>query len=284
MSRFVLLVLAVSVAGCGVPSRPSTRAPATPREAIAQADSAAPPWHVRGTERPRAQRVDVVAALESRIDSVTRVDTISSRAWYDWSEYPGSSPRRVAGMVRAFAVRSGGDSLWRVLDAPALPVSFVAESPWPGAAPELVLPRAEACDAQAAIVPGWRETWVAPPATLVVGTTWRDSSSTPVCRDGIVLRTATQREFVVTGAVLRDGALRILVRRRSAGTITGSGVQFGDSVRFEGRLEGEMQLELLPAGAVIASGSGTSTLHLTMRGRRRTQELVQRSALEISAP
>jgi hypothetical protein len=66
--------------------------------------------------------------------------------------------------------------------------------------------------------------------------------------------------------------------------IRGSGVQFGDSVHFEGSASGEMQLELLPAGAVIAAGSGTSELRLTMRGRRRTQELVQRSALEISVP
>jgi hypothetical protein len=35
---------------------------------------------------------------------------------------------------------------------------------------------------------------------------------------------------------------------------------------------------------VIVAGDGTSELRLTLRGRRRTQELVQHSALTISRP
>jgi len=284
MSRRVLLALLAVVVGCGGGLRSAPRAPAAPREAEAARDSTAAPWRVSGLERPRSQRVDVSAVIESRVDSVTRSDTLATRTWIEWSEHPDAAPRRVAGMVRAFALRRGVDSLWTVLDAPALPVSFVAEIPWAGSAPELVLPRADGCDAQSAVVQGWRETWVSPPTLLNIGSAWRDSSVTPLCRDGIVLQVSTQRDFVVTGATVRDGTLRIVVQRRSSAMIRGSGVQFGDSVHFEGRATGEMQLELLPAGGVIAAGSGTSELHLTMRGRRRTQELVQRSALEISVP
>ena len=283
-ARLVLLGFLVFAAACGGGAGVSTRQPGAVRPAERARDSVAGPWIIRGTERPRAQRVDITAVIQSQIDSVILVDTLSTRAWYDWAENPAAANRRVAGMVRAFAVRHGTDSLWRVLDAPALPVSFVAEVPWDGGAPELQLPRPEGCDPQAAIVPGWRETWVSPPRELSTGTTWRDSSDSPMCRDGIVLRSAVVREFVVEGSVVRDGTLRVAVRRSSQAVISGIGVQFGDTVRLTGSANGLARLELLPEGAVIAAGEGTSELRLTMQGRRRTQELVQRSALVIAIP
>jgi len=282
--RTALLGVLVFSAACGGGAGVSTRLPGSVRAPEQAPDSLAGPWIIRGSERPRGQRVDITAVLESRLDSTRRVDTISTRAWYDWTENSGAASRRVAGVVRAFAVRSGSDSLWRVLDAPSLPVSFVAEVPWAGAAPELQLPRPEGCDPQAAVVPGWRETWVSPPRELSIGTAWRDSSDSPLCRDGIVLRSASVREFVVEGRVVRDGTLRVVVRRSSRAVISGSGLQFGDTVRFEGAASGLARLELLPEGAVIAAGEGTTELRLTMQGRRRTQELVQHSALVIAIP
>jgi hypothetical protein len=284
MSRFVLLSFVVALAACGSASRPASRPSSPAAEAAPAPDSLRAPWLVRGAERPRAQRVDVRAVIESRIDTTIRVDSLSSRAWFEWSENPEASSRRVAGSVRAFALRSGSDSLWRVLDAPTLPVAFVAAVPWAGSAPELLLPRADSCDASTAIAQGWRETWVAPPPMLTVGTAWRDSSETPLCRDGIVLRSVVLRDFVVEGATLRAGQLRVVVRRETRARIQGRGVQFGDSVVFEGEVRGNARLELLPSGAVIADGEGSSELRLTMRGRRRTQELVQRSALVIAIP
>lgn len=284
MSRGLVLGLLVFIAACGGGGAVSPRQPGPARSVERAVDSLAAPWIIKGAERPRAQRVDLTAVLESRSDSLVRVDTIATRAWYNWSENPGTARVRVAGSVRAFAVRRGSDSLWRVLDAPSLPVSFIAEVPWAGGAPELLLPRVGGCDPQSALVPGWRETWVAAPRELSVGTVWRDSSDSPLCRDGIVLHSVAVREFVVEGVVVREGRLRVVVRRNSRAVITGSGVQFGDSVHFVGEATGAARLELLPDGAVIASGVGNSELRLTMRGRRRTQELVQRSALVIAIP
>lgn len=284
MRRFLFAVLWLWLGACSGGSGAVTRQPNAPRATPAVPDSLVGPWAIRGAERPRAQRVDVEAVIESRVDSTLRADTLATRAWYDWSENPAAASRRVAGMVRAFAVRRGADSLWQVLDAPALPVSFVAELPWAGSAPELLLPRADGCDAQAVVAQGWRETWVSPPERVSVGTRWQDSSETSFCRDGIVLRARTLREFVVEGAVVRHGALRLVVRRATRGSLAGSGVQFGDSVHFVGTTSGSARLELLPDGAIIADGAGSSELRLTMRGRRRTQELVQRSALAISVP
>lgn len=284
MRRNAFLCLLAFLVGCGGGTRVTTRERSPARRAAAAPDSLVPPWTFRGTERPRAQRVDISSVIESRFDTLLRVDTLATRAWYDWAEHPDAANHRVAGMVRAFAVRSGTDSLWRVLDAPALPVSFVAEVPWEGSAPELQLPRADGCDPQAAVVPGWRETWVSPPPTVSVGSTWRDSSVTPLCRDGIVLHSTAVRTFVVEGVVEREGKLRIVVRRSSRARVSGSGVQFGDTLRFTGEASGGARLELLLQGAVIAAGEGSSELRLTMRGRRRTQELVQRSALQIAIP
>ena len=284
MSRYVFLASLVLASACGGGGAVLTRQPGPARAATPAVDSLAAPWIVRGSERPRSQRVEITALLESRIDTSVRVDTIATRAWYDWAENPTAVPRRVVGSVRAFAVRSAADSLWRVLNALSLPMAFVAEVPSSGSAPELLSPKADGCDAQAAVAPGWRETWVSPPRNLSPGTTWRDSSEGPLCRDGIVLRSTTVREFVVEGAVLRQGALRVVVQRNTRSVVRGTGVQFGDSVRFEGEGRGRARLELLPEGAVIAAGEGTSELRLTMRGRRRTQELVQRSALVIAIP
>lgn len=283
MSHRRLLCLLASLAACGG-GGVAPRSPGPQQSVVRAVDSLAAPWIIRGAERPRAQRVDLTAVLESRSDSLVRVDTVATRAWYDWSEHPDATPRRVTGMVRAFAVRSGGDSLWRVLDAPSLPVSFIAEVPWAGGAPELQLPRVGGCDPQSAIVPGWRDTWVAPPRELSVGTAWRDSSDSPLCRDGIVLRSSAVRDFVVEGVKVANGRMRVVVRRHSRAVITGRGVQFGDSVHFVGSATGVARLELLPDGAIIADGEGSSELRLTMRGRRRTQELVQRSALVIAIP
>ncbi len=284
MSRGLVFGLFFFVAGCGGGGAVSARQPGPARTVEPSRDSLAGPWIIRGAERPRAQRVDLTAVLESRVDSLVRMDTIATRAWYHWSENPGTARVRVAGSVHAFAVRRGSDSLWRVLDTPQLPVSFVAEVPWAGGAPQLQLPLVGGCDAQAALVSGWRETWVAPPREVSLGTAWRDSSNSPLCRDGIVLQSMAVRDFVVEGVVLREGRLRVVVRRNSRAVITGRGVQFGDSVRFVGEATGVARLELLPEGAVIASGVGSSELRLTMRGRRRTQELVQRSALVIAIP
>jgi hypothetical protein len=284
LSRAVILGFLLFAAACRGGATASTRLPGTLRAPKLAPDSLAGPWMIRGRERMRAQRVDITAVLESRIDSTRRADTLSTRAWYEWTENPMAASGRVAGLVRAFAVRRGTDSLWRVLDAPALPVSFVAEVPWAGGAPELQLPSPEGCTPEAAVVSGWRETWVFPPRELSVGTAWRDSSDSPLCRDGIVLRSTAVREFVVEGSLVRDGTLRVVVLRRSHAVIRGSGVQFGDTVRFVGAASGLARLELLLEGAVIAAGAGTSELRLTMQGSRRTQELVQRSSLVLAIP
>lgn len=278
-----LVVFAAAMVACssgGFIARPAARA--TP---IAEAvDSLAAPWRLRDAGRPRAQRMVVAAVLTSRIDTVTRVDSLSSAMTFEWSYSEASAPRRVAGMVRTFELRATGDTAWRSLDAVALPVSFVADQARGGTVPQMTIPEAASCTAQAAIVQGWRESWVDAPAVLEAGTRWRDSTEAPLCRDGLVLHTVVVREFVAERAERRGDETVILVRRTSRITMDGRGVQFGDSVHVSGTGDGVAQLAISLEGGAIVAGGGTSELRLTLRGRRRTQELVQHSALNISRP
>ncbi len=282
-SVVLCVVLCVAVTACssgGFVARPVARA--TP--AAEAVDSLAAPWRIRDAGRPRAQRIVVAAVLLSRIDTVARVDSLSSAMMFEWSYSNASTPRRVTGTVRAFELRTIGDTAWRSLDAVALPVSFVADQAHSNSTPQLTIPDAASCGAQAAVVQGWRESWVNAPAVVAVGTRWRDSTEAPLCRDGLVLHTVVVREFVAERAERRDGETVVMVRRTSHITMDGRGLQFGDSVHVSGRGEGSATLAISVDGGGIVAGEGTSELRLMLRGRRRTQELVQHSALSILRP
>lgn len=277
---FLLCLLVAACRGPVASPRPVTDAP----RAMTLPDSLSGPWRFTSPGSPRAQVLRTTAELVSTIDTLVRRDSLESRTEVFWAANLAGEPLRVTGNVRGFAVRVSGDSAWREMVTAAAPLSFVAEQAPGTALPELLTPQPAACDLDAAAVQGWRETWVAPPREVRRGSTWSDSSETSWCRDGIVLRAVMLRTFLVDRAVVRDGRLRVVVQRRSAIALRGAGLQFGDSVAIEGAGEGEATLELLPGNASIALGEGRSELRLTLRGRRRTQTLVQHGALVISQP
>jgi hypothetical protein len=187
-------------------------------------------------------------------------------------------------MVRDFAVIVGADSSWRALPGLSMPVSFLATQQRPDAQPAFTQPADTACDARAAVVQALRETWLAPPGRLAVGTAWRDSSEYLLCRDGIPLRARSVRSYVVDGAEVYAGQLVVRVQRASATTLAGRGVQFGDSVTIGGAGNATATLRLSLDGAAIVAGEGSSELRLQLEGRRRTQQLVQHGALVIRTP
>jgi hypothetical protein len=266
------------------PSGPAARGPATAPRARASVDSLAAPWVIRDAGQPRTQRVTLAAVVESTVDSVTQADSIATDLRVEWSVLPNRDPVRVAGIVRTYGVRSAGDSAWRAPHGVTLPVSFVAEAAAAGSAPALVIPESASCGASAAVAAGWRETWVAAPPSLRPGTAWADSTDFPMCRDGVVLLVTAVRQFEATQALVHQGELVVSVIRRSRVRMSGAGVQFGDSVRVRAEGEGAATLLLSRDGGLIVAGSGESELRLTLEGRRRTQRLVQHSALSISAP
>lgn len=284
--RVRLLVVAVLVVVAACAPRTNGREPARPVVAppTATSDSLRGPWRVRNPARPRAALVTLRAELRSTIDTLSRTDTVASRTWLEWSSVPGSQPQRVVGMVRNFAVQAGGDSTWVPVPELAFPVTFAALVDGPGQQPRFESPDPAGCDARAAAAQTLRDAWIAPPQALGVGTAWEDSATYTVCRDGVLLRASGGRGYVVDGAELRDDRLVLRVLRVSDVQIDGRGVQFGDSVTVTGRSTSQGMLFVSLDGGAIVSGNVRSELRLEMRGRRRTQQLVQDGVLEIRLP
>lgn len=283
-ARLVVLATLFVIAACAPrtsgrePARPAAVAPA------AAADSLRGPWRVRNPARPRAAVVELRAELRSTIDTLSRTDTVASRTWLEWSSVPGSEPQRLVGMVRDFAVQTGDDGAWAPVPGLGFPITFAALVDAPGEQPRLESPNPAGCDARAAAVQALRDAWLAPPQALAIGTAWEDSATYTVCRDGVLLRASGGRGYVVDGAELRDDRLVLRVLRVSDVQIEGRGVQFGDSVAVTGRSTSQGMLFLSLDGGAIVSGNIRSELRLEMRGRRRTQQLVQDGVLEIRVP
>jgi hypothetical protein len=280
---WVLAIFVASASACA-PLRQSSGA----RDAIPsperRADPYAAPWVVRDAGARRSQLVEVRALLTSLVDSFVRVDTLHSVLEFAWSSVPETSPPRVAGMVTDARVSLGADSL-----APpaglSLPFSFTSEIRTPGTQPLFLVPDGGACNSPAAaLVHGVRESWISLPDTLWLERGWRDSVSYSTCRDGVVLTLDVVREFAPTGARLRDGQLVVLITRRSRSLVRGEGTQFGEEISITGEGEGEMLLEVALAAGAILTAEGTSELRLEMRGRRRTQRLVQESRIVVREP
>lgn len=271
-------------AGCAPAPRsgPAPRPGAAP--AAAPRDSLAGPWALRNAGRPRAAVIVQRAELRSRVDSTWRVDSVASRTALEWSVAVGRVSSRVLGMVRSFELMIAGDSGWRAPAGLQFPVTFAASIEAEGAQPHLELSPALLCEARGAAVQAFRETWLAAPPLVQRGATWRDSTTYPLCRDGIPLSATVVRDYEVVGSAVRDGALVLEVQRRSRSQLSGRGVQFGDTVQVAGQGAGDATLFVSPDCGAVVTARGQSVLRLELRGRRRTQELVQTGALEIFTP
>jgi hypothetical protein len=228
--------------------------------------------------------VELRAVLRSSVDTLVRTDSVASRTVLEWSTVSGSQPLRLVGMVRDFAVQASGDRTWHGLPELTFPVTFAARVAGLGHQPVFETPDPAGCDARSAAVQVLRDAWVAAPSSLTLGTTWSDSSTYTLCRDGVQLQAASTRRYVVDSAAVHDGRLVLRVRRESDVELGGRGVQFGDSIQVTGRSTSEGTLFLSLDGGAITSGLIRSTLTLELRGRRRTQQLVQNGVLEIRAP
>ncbi len=281
--RCSLLVASAAVIACA-PLRPSSGTRGAVESPERGPDPFAAPWVLRHAGLRRTQVVETRALLTSQVDSFVRVDTLRSVLEFAWGDVPETDPPRVAGMVTDARVSVGADSLAPPREL-TLPFSFTSEVRAPGAQPTFLVPDASTCGAPAAaLVHAVRESWLSLPDTLWPGRSWRDSASYPTCRDGVLLTVTVIREFTPSSARLRDGQLVVLLTRTSRTTLRGDGTQFGEAISITGDGEGEMALEVALAGGVVLVGEGTSELRLEMRGRRRTQRLVQESRITVREP
>ncbi len=278
-SAWTALVAPVLFA-CGAPAAAPVPAP-LPAPAPPVADPLESPWIVSTTAGSIAHRLVLESELTSRVDSVVAVDSVRTEGRIEWSRLAGEPAGRLSGLITAYGMSR--DTLAPVAPAGLMLPMPVAAQDARGEAPVVVQrPDPAACGLEAAAAALLREVVVAPPRRLERGTTWHDSASYTICRDSIPLAVTSRREYRVTGAERRGEALVVLVERRSRLTLQGEGRQFGEAIAISAEGEGLVTLAVRTAGAFVLDGSGESTLRMTMRGRRRSQELTQHTRITIS--
>lgn len=285
LRAFVSLLAAVIITGCtGAPgtSRPRT----TPRPAaeVVPSDPLRLPWLVSRAAAPVEQIIHVAAILESRTDSLSpaRVDTLQSQLVVTWSSPSIRYPLRFVGSVTDYRIgTAAGDSLERVAELP-LPFSFSAEQRDRTMQAAFSSPVAAECATpQASVVHGVRDLWLSLPDTLSPGRTWKDSTTYVVCRDSIPLTMRVEREFRVTGAAWKDSVVVATIERRTVTRLSGNGLQFGEPISIRGEGTGSVMFEVSLSTGIALFASGESVLELSMTGRRRSQQLTQRSRISI---
>ncbi len=236
----------------------------------------------RGTG-PFANTLRFTSELVSRVDSVQRHDSSHAVVVVAWSRPPLGGPARLSGLVRDFRVGEGSGDL-RPLPALRLPVPFAALGGDGGEVPRIEVPPSGACGLAAAALQPLRELFVSPPPSVEVGTAWSDSSNYTLCRDSIPLAVTSVRRYRVVGAERRATGVVVLIDRSSRVTLFGEGAQFGERLSLAGEGAGTMRLALDPASSTVVAGHGDTELRLTMRGRRRSQDLRQHTRIEITSP
>ena len=232
---------------------------------------------------PSAQRqnfvLDQTAVVAFRLDSAARTDTLATHVALTFTAAAGAT----SGTVSSYVVQNAG----RAAAAPAglaLPFPFRAEYSASGQQFGFTAPRdAAPCSSLAlAAAQSLRDLWFTAPDTLRIGTTWSDSSSYVVCRDGIPLRATTRRTFRVSGSSERDGTAALTISRISRSTLDGTGSQFGEGVGVTGAGSGSLDYELDIGSGEVVSARGTAALDLTLRSRVRTQVVRQTVEIRIS--
>jgi hypothetical protein len=268
-------------------ARPAPRAnpaarPDAPAAAVVTPDRLEAPWQISAATAGITQRLRIVSELESTIDTVLRRDSSVLELGLAWSRLAGTAPERISGLVTS--VRLGiSDSLLATPVGVLMPLPFSATRGVAGGA-ELSAPDLASCAVTAALVAPLREALIFPPKRLTPGLLWTDSSTVSVCRDSIPLTVATQRQYRVLSAQAEGSDVVVLLERRTRMQMQGRGTQFGEPIEISAEGEGSTSLVLRLAGAYVLRANGAQELRMTMRGRRRTQELRQRSRIEIIQP
>ena len=276
-------VLAVAIACAPPASAPSPRPVAVP-DAPGMRDLLDAPWTVRRPAGTHTNAIQLSSELVSRVDSVESTDSTTAAVSVTWTRLAGGEPARISGLVTDYRVGSAAAEPGPLAGL-LVPVPFSAAEGRSTTQAQLEVPPSAACSLAAAVLQAVRELFVSAPPRLVAGDTWSDSSTYAICRDSIPLEVRSARLFRVIGAERRgNAAVVVLLDRTSTVTLRGEGTQFGEQVSIAAEGSGAMRLELnLESGAVVAA-RGDAELRMTMRGRRRSQDLKQHTRIEIRAP
>lgn len=278
----LVCTLAFTLACASPAVRPPPR-PAPAPDAPRVHDPLEAPWTVERRAGSFVNTLRFSAEIVSRVDSVELHDSSTAIIGVSWSRLAVLEPTRLSGLVTDFRVGSGTLDP-QPLGGLLLPVPFAAVGSDEAGVPRIEVPPSGACGLAAISLQPLRELFVSPPPRLVVGTSWSDSSSYAICRDSIPLAVTSVRRYRVVGAERRADGVVVVVDRTSRVILLGEGVQFGERLSLAAEGSGSMRLELDPASSTIRAARGDADLTMTMRGRRRSQELRQHTRIEITSP
>lgn len=280
-TRWILCLVCATACAAPVPAvmpRPAIEPPTS-----APTDPSAPPWILQPGTGPVTRTLRLETELRSRIDTVERRDSIRAVITAEWSRVVGDGAVRLSGLLTDFRVGidTAGLATPRGL---SLPLPFAVLDGTEAGAPRLIRPDPAGCGLESAAANALRELFLTLPKRLEPTTTWHDSASYTICRDSVPLSAVSARSYRVVGATRLAGELVLQLERRSHLTLRGTGRQFDERIDISAEGEGTTTLFIQLAGGAVFEGTGESTLRMTMRGRRRSQELTQHTRIVISRP
>ena len=280
------MTLAVFVGAC----RGAALSP--PPRPLPTADAPAPvavttrvelPAHIPGT----TWRVQSVARMTVRGAGVSGAaaeeQRVTSAALVSWSlDRQPSGALRATGQVDSFVVRTSFDAQ-RGVSLPATPAIVLLEATLDSAVMRVVTrpPLANECDRpEAGAAALARDLLVRVPDGVSVGSRWKDSSVTLICRSGVpmtVYSTVKSRLEELTGD-------RLVIRRETVGRLEGKGGSAFRVLELVGTSSGSQRVEIAAQRGTVERLEGSGTLTLTAVERLpgnppRTQQIIQRTEL-----
>jgi hypothetical protein len=202
----------------------------------------------------------------------------------------------IAGQVDSVAVQASARVAGDVTARPSAPVRFRGTvDPTPpragqtarGAALELVgggprctLPEGAV---QAAALAAAREAVVRVPASIAVGTQWRDSTTAPGCSGEIATAVTVVSRYEVVGQATVDGTPAARLRRETSVTVRGQGFARGQPVVVTGTGAGSGSVYVDAAGGRVLGGeSETRSTVRVIVGREPAREFAQHTKTRMA--
>jgi hypothetical protein len=231
-------------------------------------------WVFQPTPNRQLFVIDQRAAITTHRDSTTRIDSVASHTELSFSN-ANAAGTSIRGEITVFSVRAAGAAA-NVPVPIAFPLPFTARYPARDRQVVFDFDGYEQCGSPSFVAAQTlRDLTYRPPDTVRVGTTWSDSSTYLVCRDGIPMNATVRRTFRVTGTVAEGIRTLLIVSRQSQTALAGNGFPFGELTVVNGAGTGELVYRIDPATGEIISAAGTATLDLSERNQLRGAPRIQ---------
>lgn len=273
------LLVALSLGGCHVPvpRQPVTTVALPP---VAPPASQPTAWHVPVDLRSREYTITQRARIVTTTDSSSSDDSLAIRVAATVRRTPDGG---AAGLVRSADIRSLGQAT-HPLPGQAFPFAFLAGPYSAGVAPRAVAlpPVADPCSSptDAALLPV-QDILFSAPDSLYLGRKWKDSTSTTMCRGGVMLTLAISRTFLVGGTEVREHGTVVFIDRTSQVVLSASAVRGGDTTQVDGSGGSSMRLVVDLAAGALLSADGTSQLQVEIRSATQRQHALQTTVIEV---